>query len=247
MANIILPPTPRKCASASEREILLLCGRAQVQVKAAALPRVRRTRLRSRAPRPMPPSGRSRHSAIRLGSPSMIASSSVYASVGTSGPHQPWARGCSAQNRAPNEQASTSRVSLPPPSATAMSEARDIEILFALWEQNVETVRAINRHPQPGTLPKSGVAPQLVSHLKRCAVALANRNGNNSVDQPEPRENLGKIDKSVLAIGQPRRIRCKEHLRFVASQPCVICGRTPSHAHHVRYAQVSRIGPQGQR
>ncbi len=46
-----------------------------------------------------------------------------------------------------------------------------------------------------------------------------------------------KIDKSVLTFGEPKRIRCKEHLRFVASQPCLICGRSPSHAHHVRYAQ----------
>ena len=46
-----------------------------------------------------------------------------------------------------------------------------------------------------------------------------------------------KIDKSVLTIGEPKRNRSKEHLRFVASQPCLICGRSPSHAHHVRYAQ----------
>ena len=26
-----------------------------------------------------------------------------------------------------------------------MSEARDIELLFAIWEQNVDTVRALNR------------------------------------------------------------------------------------------------------
>jgi hypothetical protein len=55
-----------------------------------------------------------------------------------------------------------------------------------------------------------------------------------------PRANGGtrhKIDKSVLTINEPKRIRCKEHLRFVASQPCLICGRVPSHAHHVRYAQ----------
>ena len=46
-----------------------------------------------------------------------------------------------------------------------------------------------------------------------------------------------KIDKSVLAISEQRRIRCKEHLRYVARQPCLICGRSPSHAHHIRYAQ----------
>jgi hypothetical protein len=34
----------------------------------------------------------------------------------------------------------------------------------------------------------------------------------------------GKIDKSVLTISEPRRLRDKAHLKFVASQPCLICG-----------------------
>ena len=55
---------------------------------------------------------------------------------------------------------------------TAMSEAEDIELLFAIWEQNVETVRAISRAMKQDQLPKSGIAPQLVAHLKRCAIAL---------------------------------------------------------------------------
>ena len=45
------------------------------------------------------------------------------------------------------------------------------------------------------------------------------------------------IDKSALSIGETKRHRSKEHLKFVASQSCLICGRTPSHAHHIRYAQ----------
>ena len=30
-----------------------------------------------------------------------------------------------------------------------------------------------------------------------------------------------KIDKSALAIAEPKRIRNKAHLKFVASQPCL--------------------------
>ena len=37
-----------------------------------------------------------------------------------------------------------------------------------------------------------------------------------------------RIDKSQLAIGEPKRLRDKAHLKFVASQPCLICGRQPS-------------------
>ena len=125
-----------------------------------------------------------------------------------------------------------------------MTEAHDIELLFAIWEQNVETVRALNKSLKQDALPKSGIAPQLVSHLKQCAIALV-KPGNRVNGEAEGGETIPvlpasarpKIDKSVLTISEPKRIRCKEHLRFVASQPCVICGRSPSHAHHVRYAQ----------
>jgi hypothetical protein len=33
------------------------------------------------------------------------------------------------------------------------------------------------------------------------------------------------------------RLRDKEHCKFVAKQPCVVCGRTPAEAHHIRFAQ----------
>ena len=126
----------------------------------------------------------------------------------------------------------------------AMTEAHDVELLFAIWEQNVETVRVLNKSLKQDALPKSGIAPQLVSHLKQCAIALV-KPGNRVNGEAERGETIPvlpasarpKIDKSVLTISEPKRIRCKEHLRFVASQPCVICGRSPSHAHHVRYAQ----------
>jgi hypothetical protein len=51
-----------------------------------------------------------------------------------------------------------------------------------------------------------------------------------------------KIDKSLLTFGEPRRRRDKSHLRFVATQPCLICGRTPSDPHHLRFAQPRAMG-----
>ena len=124
----------------------------------------------------------------------------------------------------------------------AMSAAPDIESLFVLWDQNVDAVRSLSRTLRQRHLKKSGVAPKLVEHLKRCAVELATpRNGGGNSQPATPRGANGasrpKVDKSVLTIGEPKRIRCKEHLRFVASHACVICGRQPSHAHHLRHAQ----------
>jgi len=50
------------------------------------------------------------------------------------------------------------------------------------------------------------------------------------------------IDKSVLAVAAPRRYRNREHLRSVAQQPCLICGRKPSDPHHLRYLQPRALG-----
>jgi hypothetical protein len=52
----------------------------------------------------------------------------------------------------------------------------------------------------------------------------------------------GRIDKSHLAIAEPKRLRDKAHLKFVASQPCLICGRQPSDPHHLRFAQPRGFG-----
>jgi hypothetical protein len=59
--------------------------------------------------------------------------------------------------------------------------------------------------------------------------------GNGDLDQKG-------IDKSVLTIATPRRYRNREHLRFVAEQACLICGRKQSDAHHLRYLQPRALG-----
>jgi hypothetical protein len=51
-----------------------------------------------------------------------------------------------------------------------------------------------------------------------------------------------KIDKSQLNIAEPKRLRDKAHLKFVASQPCLVCGRQPSDPHHLRFAQPRALG-----
>src|SRR5205823_215899 len=65
--------------------------------------------------------------------------------------------------------------------------------------------------------------------------------GSESVpDKPEPsvrgrgrsnqRRRAAVVDKTVLALPTPRRIRDREHVKFVAKQPCLVCGRRPADA-----------------
>ena len=60
----------------------------------------------------------------------------------------------------------------------------------------------------------------------------------NTANQPQPKG----IDKSVLAVSAPRRYRNKEHLRYVTLQPCLLCARKPSDAHHLRFVQPRALG-----
>ena len=38
------------------------------------------------------------------------------------------------------------------------------------------------------------------------------------------------------------RLRDKEHCKFVRTEPCVVCGRAPTEAHHIRFAQPRALG-----
>jgi hypothetical protein len=77
-------------------------------------------------------------------------------------------------------------------------------------------------------------------------------NDDPSPAEPDPAptandEPRSRIDKSVLALSEAKRLRNKQHLRFVAKQPCVVCGREPSDPHHLRFAQAPRAWTKGQR
>jgi hypothetical protein len=50
------------------------------------------------------------------------------------------------------------------------------------------------------------------------------------------------INKGILPIGEPRRFRNKTHLKFVAAQACLVCGRQPSDPHHLGFAQPRALG-----
>jgi hypothetical protein len=50
------------------------------------------------------------------------------------------------------------------------------------------------------------------------------------------------VDKSVLLRPEPRRIRDREHVRFVSQQSCLVCGRRPCDAHHLRFVQNRALG-----
>jgi hypothetical protein len=50
------------------------------------------------------------------------------------------------------------------------------------------------------------------------------------------------IDKAVLSLPTIRRIRDRDHVKSVSKQACLVCGRRPADAHHLRFAQPPALG-----
>jgi hypothetical protein len=88
------------------------------------------------------------------------------------------------------------------------SDAAEVEALFAARLTTIGTSPVQKVHAHMPARGESGQAPD--------------RSG---------------IDKSELNFPEARRVRDREHVRSVAQQPCLVCGRRPSDSHHLRFAQ----------
>ena len=102
--------------------------------------------------------------------------------------------------------------------------------------------RAAELEVQKSKAAKEGVVGSIADGAKD-EKKIPNR-PESSAEQTATTANAGNghVDKTNLPISTQRRIRDKEHLRYVASQPCIICGRSPGQAHHLRFAQPSALG-----
>ena len=58
----------------------------------------------------------------------------------------------------------------------------------------------------------------------------------------DQRRRVAGVDKSLLAVPATRRIRDRDHVKSVAKQPCLVCGRHPADAHHLRFTQSPALG-----
>ncbi len=70
---------------------------------------------------------------------------------------------------------------------------------------------------------------------------LQGQNGRKA-ERQSAQHRSSAVNKALLTLPEPRRIRDRPHVRSVAKRPCLICGRQPSDAHHLRFAQSRALG-----
>ena len=115
---------------------------------------------------------------------------------------------------------------LPAKNRLNAANAQQVETAFETKLKNLQGEAEVGEVPP--SAPTS--APQHSSNL------------NPPIFPPTESTNQENIEHGHLVRAQSRRVRDKEHLKFVATQPCLICGRTPADAHHLRFAQRNALG-----
>jgi hypothetical protein len=136
------------------------------------------------------------------------------------------------------------RSALPAKNTLTASDARLVQVAFELALSALDG-NAERLHGE-GELRSSPAAGMETGGTEACAHPAPATEPPSPDPEPVTRHSgggsSGGIDKSVLSIPEPRRYRDKAHLKFVASQSCLICGRRPCDPHHLRFAQVRALG-----
>jgi ERF superfamily len=124
---------------------------------------------------------------------------------------------------------------LPLKNTLTAADARLVETAFAL-KQSAFSLSDAHEPSRQDLFQTTAVAETTAAAAPNPAAEPVGTTG--SADAHEP----GRIDKSVLTVGTPKRYRNKEHLRFVAQQPCLLCTRKPSDPHHLQFVQPRALG-----
>ena len=112
-----------------------------------------------------------------------------------------------------------------------LEQLRNPEAL-ATWAQ-----RALPLKNQLATTDAQTVEAAFAARLSQLGEATVRPESDQANGHPGQSPSTEINAEGVIAIGKPVRERDRDHLKFVATQPCLVCGRTPSDAHHIKFAE----------
>jgi len=127
------------------------------------------------------------------------------------------------------------------PNASAALRARLVTELNDLSSAEHATTWGLQALAAKNTLLPAD-AERVESALQVQLSKLASETAAGPSAKRAKRRSRSVVDKTVLSLPTPRRMRDREHVKSVAKQPCLVCGRRPADAHHLRFAQSAALG-----
>lgn len=138
-----------------------------------------------------------------------------------------------AELQSADEAASWAHRSLPAKNTLTAADARLVEASFG-----VKVAAFGDQEPEPRKAEQSDGDPR----PDAAAIQSEARARDPHPEAPSltPSSAAGPRRRGLAA--KTIRLRDKEHRKFVARQPCLICGRAPSDPHHLSFAQPRALG-----
>ena len=130
-----------------------------------------------------------------------------------------------------------------PPDASANLRGQLIAELAELKEPDALTIwahRVLPLKNQLSTTDAEKVEAAFAARLNQVSDPPSAQESENHEAKDQEEDQRAKAE--VRPINKPVRERDRHHLRFVASQPCLVCGRAPSDAHHLKFAEPRAMG-----
>jgi hypothetical protein len=121
--------------------------------------------------------------------------------------------------------------------ASELEQLKNSEAL-ASWAQRALPLKNQLSTAQAQALEDAFAAK--LSALEEVEPPAAKHPEANGCDSPSLQ--VDPSEQTVTVIHKPVRERDHEHLKFVTSQPCLLCGRIPSDAHHIKFAEQRAMG-----
>jgi hypothetical protein len=118
-----------------------------------------------------------------------------------------------------------------------LRQAKSVTELEILWTGNAPVITQLRTvRPELRTRNGTHYAEVLESLYKRQRELLEKEAAGSQASMPPV---APTIEPGIVIA---KRVRDPAHLKYVASLPCLVCGRTPSHAHHLRFVQPRSLG-----
>jgi ERF superfamily protein/uncharacterized protein DUF968 len=116
--------------------------------------------------------------------------------------------------------------------ATKLTELGGAELLPS------DTSGGTHKHGEPTPSDGSSALPMMAREPRKLNRRRSTRRlASSKKASAEGVQPKAVAQPNVIPIGKTLRLRDRDHLKFVSAQPCMACGRSPSDAHHLKFAQ----------
>ncbi len=123
-----------------------------------------------------------------------------------------------------------------------LARAGSTDEAVALWHNNRATLTRLREALPELQTAKGRHYSEILTEIYLSVVEQFSPGPQSKRAPAQAKKPCRQAKTSRVGATKPVRRKDKDHLKYLRTQPCLICGRSPSQAHHLRHAQPRAMG-----